>query len=284
MQDTAIRRMTFSPGSPYIFGIERISSDDGLLAPYSLVNAGDRIFFISPQGFKMLVPGSYPQPIAKERFDRTFLADLDQTQLQMVIGATDPRRKCVYWAYKSVNGIAGQFDRIVVYDWALQNGSILNQRGEYIATLSQAGIGLDDVPFPFGGNIDAQSIGSWDNISVATYSQLGGAALDHTLGFFQGANLEATIDTAEQSGDGKRFRLRGMRPITDAPTVFCSTLARNTLQGAATQSVESKTNIAGKCPQNVSTRFARARVRIPAGTVWSFATGVEPDLIAEGDQ
>jgi len=284
MQDTSIRRMTFAPGSPYTFGIDRISVDDGLLAPYSLINSGDRIFFLSPQGFKMLVPGGYPTPVGKEKFDRTFLTDLDQTQLQMVIGATDPRRKCVYWTYKSANGIANQFDRIVVYDWALDRGSIINQRGEYIATLSQPGIGLDDSPFPYGSNIDAQSIASWDSISVATYSQLGGADLNHTLGFFAGANLEATIDTAEQSGDGSRFRVRGARPITDAPSVFCSVLSRDTMQATAAQSVESGLNIAGKCPHNVSTRYARERVRIPAGTVWSFAIGVEPDVIAEGQQ
>ena len=289
MQDTAIRRMTFSPGSPYTFGIDRISVDDGLLAPYSLISSGDRIFFLSPQGFKMLVPGGYPTPVAKERFDRSFLADMDQTQLQMVIGATDPRRTRVYWAYKSVNGVAGQFDRIAVYDWALNNGSIINQRGEYIATLSQPAVGLDDgPPFPYSipptDSVDNQNIASWDNISVATYSQLGGAFTDHTLGFFAGANLEATIDTAEQSGDGRRFRIRGMRPVTDAPAAFCSTMVRDTLQATATQSAESGLNIAGKCPQNVSTRYARGRLRVPAGTVWSFATGIEPDLIAEGTQ
>jgi len=78
--------------------------------------------------------------------------------------------------------------------------------------------------------------------------------------------------------------MRGVRPITNASSVFCSVLARDTIQVNATQSAESGLNIAGKCPHNISTRYARSRVRIPAGTVWSFATGVEPDVIAEGQQ
>src|ERR1044071_1126509 len=76
-QDAAIRRMTFSPGSPYVFGIDRISEDDGLFGPYSLISAGDRAFFCSPQGFKMLLPGANPVPIGKERVDATFFPEFD---------------------------------------------------------------------------------------------------------------------------------------------------------------------------------------------------------------
>jgi hypothetical protein len=31
-----------------------------------------------------------------------------------------------------------------------------------------------------------------------------------------------------------------------------------------------------------STRYARARCRIPAGTAWSFIGGIEPDFVTEG--
>src|SRR5436853_306708 len=50
-QDGAIRRMTFAPGSPFVFQIERIAEDRGLYAPYSLIRSGDRIFFLSADGF-----------------------------------------------------------------------------------------------------------------------------------------------------------------------------------------------------------------------------------------
>ena len=38
----------------------------------------------------------------------------------------------------------------------------------------------------------------------------------------------------------------------------------------------------GNCPQRASTRYARGRIRIPAGSGWSFALGVEPDIAPEG--
>jgi hypothetical protein len=106
-QDRAIRRMTYAPGSPVIFQIERISDDNGLYAPYSLVRSGERIFFYSPKGFHKIEPGGFPMQIGKERVDRTFLADLDTASLQLFIGSGDPKGSRVFWAYKSSNGATG---------------------------------------------------------------------------------------------------------------------------------------------------------------------------------
>src|SRR5258708_23749709 len=50
-QDQAIRRMSYVPGSPIIFQIDRITQDKGLYAPYSIIRAGERIFFYAGQGF-----------------------------------------------------------------------------------------------------------------------------------------------------------------------------------------------------------------------------------------
>ena len=38
----------------------------------------------------------------------------------------------------------------------------------------------------------------------------------------------------------------------------------------------------GSIPARASTRYARAKLRIPAGTTWSFALGVEPEFALEG--
>jgi hypothetical protein len=38
----------------------------------------------------------------------------------------------------------------------------------------------------------------------------------------------------------------------------------------------------GTVPQRASTRFARGKLRIPAGTAWNFATGVDPEVVQEG--
>jgi len=283
-QDASIRRMTYAPGSPYIFGIDRVSQDDGLFAPYSLIAAGDRVFFCSPQGFKMLQPGGYPQPIGKEKVDRDFFADVDNANLHLMIGASDPRSTRVYWAYKSINGADGRFDAILIYDWALQRWTKVTASGEYIASLSRPGITLEGVDAAYGSNIDTLTISSLDDISNASVAELAAFDTLHKLGFFAGDNLEATLETPEQGGDGKRIYVRGFRPVTDAATVYGSVSARETAQAAASYSSETLVNAVGMCPQRVSTRYARGKVRIPSGETWTYASGVEPDVVLEGER
>jgi hypothetical protein len=127
-QETAMRRMVYVPGSPVIFNIERITEDKGLMAPYSLIRAADKIFFLSPQGFQGMISTGAPAAIGKERFDRTFFADYDSGSIQMIIGAADPAQTRIYWAYKSSSGTTGQFDKVLCYDYALDRASIIGMR------------------------------------------------------------------------------------------------------------------------------------------------------------
>ena len=41
-------------------------------------------------------------------------------------------------------------------------------------------------------------------------------------------------------------------------------------------------NATGTVPQRASTRFARGKLRIPAGAAWNFATGIDPEVMQEG--
>lgn len=282
-QDASIRAMNFAPGSPYVFGITRVSQDDGLFAPGSLIAAQDRIFFCSPQGFKMLVPGSYPAPIGKEKVDRTFFADVDNANLQLMIGVADPKHTRVYWAYKSINGTTAQFDKILCYDWALERWVPVRLPGEYLASLSRPGITLENVDTAYGPNIDTIALSSLDDITSSVLSSLSGFDTSHKLGFFTGANLEATLETGEHGGDGKRIYIRGYRPVTDAATVYGSVGKRETLQATRTYSDETLVNSIGKCTARVSTRYGRSKIRIPASVSWTFAAGVEPDVVLEGE-
>ena len=118
-QDQAIRRMSYVPGSPVIFQIDRITQDKGLYAPYSIIRAGERIFFYAGQGFHKIEPGGVPEQIGREKVDRTFLADLDKGNLQLFMGAADPRSTRVYWAYKSVSGTVATYDKLLGYDFLL---------------------------------------------------------------------------------------------------------------------------------------------------------------------
>lgn len=144
-QDQAIRRMSYVPGSPIIFQIDRITQDKGLYAPYSIIRAAERIFFYAGQGFHKIEPGGVPEQIGLERVDRTFLADLDKGNLQMFMGAADPRSTRVYWAYKSVAGTAGTYDKLLGYDFLLDRFFPIVMTGEYLLGMSQTGLTLENL-------------------------------------------------------------------------------------------------------------------------------------------
>jgi hypothetical protein len=281
-QDTAIRRMTFAPGSPFVFQIERIAEDRGLYAPYSLIRAGDRIFFLSANGFMTMAPSGAPAPIGKERVDRTFFADLDKGNLQLVIGASDPRNARVIWAYKSSSGAAGLFDKLLCYDYVLDRWSPVAIAGEYLGSLSQPGLTLENLD-AISGSLDAL-VPSLDSFATSVTPEIAAFNAGHVLGFFRGSNLEAVIDTGAQMLDGRRVFVRGLRPITDAATVYGSVLAAERWPDAAIATPESAMDARGLIALRASTRYARGRIRVPAGTPWSFALGVEPDFAPEGSR
>ncbi len=362
-QDAALRRMTYAPGNPVIFQIDRISEEKGIFAPLSLTRSGDRIFWVGVDGFKMLVPGGYPEAIGKTKVDETFFADVDNANLQLCIGASDPEGTRWFLAYKSKAGLAGLFDKMLCYDWALKRFSPIKMVGEFIETLAKPGLTLENMDaiapgaltitgaanngsglirltvadtstlttgqikaisavggtteangnwfitvidgttfdlsqhWPdlaasafvhaytsggiVGGSIDAMTF-SLDSISTSTFAQLSAFNSSHKMGFFDGANLEFVIDSAEEGITGQRIMVKGFSPITDAPVVYGSISFRENLQALATYGSENLINAKGVIPQRQSTRYARMRSRIPAGTVWTYIEGVEPDFGAAG--
>lgn len=282
MQDAAIRRMIFAPGTTYVFQIERVALDQGIYAPLSLVRGGDRLFYCGTDGFKMLVPGGYPQPIGKEKVDRTFFADVDSANLQLMIGAYEPKSTRVYFAYKATSGTPALFGKVLIYDYTLERWSLaVGISGEYITNLARPGLTLDALD-TISSSIDALAF-PLDDISTVAAEYIGAFDSSHRLNFISGSALEATLDTSEQEMEGaRRMRVQGIRPITDAATCYGSVGARETTQSSVTYSTERAVNVYGLCPANVSTRLGRGRLRIPAGTAWTFATGFEPTAAPEG--
>jgi hypothetical protein len=280
-QDQAIRRMSYIPGSPLIFQIERIAQDLGLFAPYSIVRAGSLIFFHSAQGFYKIAPGGIPEQIGREKIDRSFFDELDKTELRMFIGASDPRSTRAFWAYKSTSGATGLYDKIIGYDSALDRFFPIEMTGEYLLGMSQPGITLENLD-TLSASIDALAA-SLDSFAVSTQPLIAQFNSDHKMGFFSGSNLEATLETAEQGADGEQIFCSGFRPVTDAPTVYGSLSYRNLSSETPTSLPEILRNSrTGNCDLRRSTKFTRMKVRIPASTSWTYAAGVHPNIVPDG--
>jgi hypothetical protein len=283
-QDSNIRRMILRPGdttTPFQFDV--LAEDLGLLAPYSIIRAGQTVYFLANKGFHGVTGTGPVVPIGIAKFDQTFFRDYDSAALQLIIGANDPESQRVFWAYKSGAGQSGLFDKIIVYDTVLQKGSVItNLAGEYLGTLATPGLTLDNLSLVYP-NLDTMPF-SLDNVALASLPKAALFDSTHTLSLFTGANLEAIIDTPEVALDPQqRVRVRGLRPSTDAPGALLSIGAREHEQQAVVPGAEQAVDsVTGRSPQNVSTRLARGRMRIIAGTTWTYATGMEPDFVPVG--
>lgn len=360
-QQESIRTITYAPGSSTVFQINRISIQETLFANGSIINVGDRTFYIGASGAKMIVGAGAPQPIGKEIFDRFFFNDVDLNNLELVIGASDPTATRVYWAYKSIAGQAGLFDKLLCYDYALKLATIIPMSGEWLGTLARPGLTLEqlDAIAPgaltvtgaanngaglirltlnaissaqfqiagqnfivvqgvtgtteangtwkvniidsthidligstfthayvsggkIGGSLDALPF-SLDSISRAATAQLAGFSSAHQLGFYTGDNIEAILETSDGDPVGNTIEINGIRPMTDCPDAMMSVGGRFSSSDQPTYSPEVEVDDQGWAEAYVETRYARGRMRAPAGSTWTYAQGVQPDVAIAGD-
>jgi hypothetical protein len=281
-QERAIRRMAYVGGDT-IFEFERIIEGEGLAAPYSIIRSGPRVFFLGTSGLQSITAGQYPVNISKERYYRTFLDDWDDGSPQLMLGVNEARSSRVWWFYKSSTGAAGLVNRAICYDWALDKPTYVSGlTAEFVAVLSQPGVTLDGLDALGFTNLDTMAI-SLDDFIASGGLLLGLFGSDHALGFLTGSNLEATLETPEYAFDSRYF-VREQRPVTDASTVYGSMTVRARIADTAAYSDESAMNDVGFCPHDNDTRMSRFRLRIPAGTTWTFAVGTEPVAINTGRQ
>jgi hypothetical protein len=281
-QDRAIRRMTYAPGSPIIFAIDRITEDIGLKVSSSLIRAGNSIFFLSAAGFYQIDGGGMLNPIGREKFDRTFFEDWDDSRPNLMIGANDPNSTRVMWCYRSLNSEADEnlFDRILIYDYLLQRPSLITGiTGQFITAAAEPGITLE--------GLDALGLGLEDlPQSLDDYVAQFGVRLSvfdssGRLAFLTGNNLQARLETPEFGGVRRTF-VRGCAPITDAESVEAEVITRKRAGAEESTSSVSRMNRNGYCPMRKDARFYRFRTTIPAGEEWSFISALEPDVVQTG--
>lgn len=133
-----------------------------------------------------------------------------------------------------------------------------------------------------GGSLDALGF-SLDSISKAAVAALAAFSSTHKLGFFSGANIEGIIETGEQDLEGRLVFVQGVRPLTDCPTAAMSIGCRISPQDTVFYTDESSVDGNGYCGFTIETRYARGRLRLPAGSVWTFSRGIQPDAVPAGD-
>jgi hypothetical protein len=281
-QDTALRRMIFNPGSDAIFDFSRIAEDHGLFMPYSLVKTRGSMFFLGLDGFYRMDGTGQLAAIGANRVDRTLFESLDTTSPRFMVGAADPSRHRVIWAYKSIETLnTNVLDTLLIYDWSLDRWSQAEINVEFLGQATALSTTLESLDSL--GDLDSLPFSLDDYINSPAFQLAAVAASNKKLGFFDGDTLEATIETPEGTlGGAQRLSVQGVAPICDAPTAYIRVSMRETLNATPTYSTETAINFRGYAPQRQSGRFNSGLLRIPAGTEWTYARGVDVKAVKMG--
>jgi hypothetical protein len=269
-----IIRMDFVGGS-VVFRLSVISPNRGAVYGQTVCQDNRNVFFYSDDGFYQL-SGDNISPIGAEKVNRFFDLDLNKAYTDRIKAATDPFNQLAMWAYpsKANTGASGLCDRIIIYNYATKKWSLAEAQTSVIFPQF---VGAFTVELMDIISENLEDINAALDTDFWNGGQMFLGAIDQNFkaAIFSGNSNECEIETAElEPFPGQRANITGVRPIVDA----ISTLTVKTKERIAddeTASVSVSQNSSGLNPVRKSGRYIRANVKIPAGTNFTHAQGVD---------
>jgi hypothetical protein len=248
-------------GPPVVFDFFPCETVKGTSAPNSIVKRGLLVDYLGEDGFYTF-DGTNSTPIGLNKVDKTFLADLDQSHLNNVIGAADPVNRLTLWAYPGKGNVNGIPNRILAFSWAQNRFAIIDMPAgvEYIFRSLSFGNTLDNMP---GGTLDQIKFALDSSVWTGGVITLSAFDANHKLSYFNGANLAPTIETSEQAPfDPMLCHISDVRPLVDGGTPSVSLATRNRLIDNFAFNSPTAINGMGTCPQLANGRYVRAQTTL----------------------
>lgn len=279
--ERSIFKATFQPGSTEIFTFQKIHDKRGAASADSIASRGAFTFYADQGGFFQVGQDGSIVPIGFLKVDKTLFGLMTAPDSRSIMAAIDPFFSRVYWAFKV--GSASTFNRIAVYDWDLQRWSIATASTRSIFPAATTGYTLESL-VNVSASLDALPFSLDSKAWQGGAPLLGAFSSDYRFSMFNGLPMEATLTTQEM-GDvaGQITTVLDTLPVVDTASVYLSIGTRfrrgenivwtdEALPSAATGRVQKKSR----------GRFHKFKARIPAGTSWEHAQGVDVRNVPTG--
>ena len=241
------------------------------------------IFARDNAGFFALDGAQGLRTIGHHRVDRFFWSDVNQTYLNRISAAIDPINKLYVVSYPGPGSeqTGGTPNRLLIYSWTADRWSRAEVEMEMIhEAASQSGYTLDSLD-SYLANLDGLPF-SLDNRFWTGSGRLllAGFTAAHAIGFFNGSNLAATVDTGEaQIAPSRRALVRSLRPLVEGDggtaAVSVRTGTRNRTIDPVSFDAPAPMNAFGHCPVRANGRYLRARIEVAAGAAWRHIQGID---------
>lgn len=280
-QEHAVWRMDYV-GGDVVFSLNRVEPNRGLLIPGLAVPVGRWVFYLSEDGF-YLFDYTSSKPIGKDRVNSTFFADYDADFPDRVSAIRDPDTTRLFVLYPGSGNVDGTPNKMLIYDWALDNFSHADVDAEILTWALTPGLNLDSPatagdPDQIGGDPveeDPPGTESFDirqapvgSISVGAYNT------SHILSDFSGANVPGTLESGDvEITPGSRTFVNEVRPIVDSADATVQIAATGRKNQPAVFGQISKQDDDGKCSVRSDGRYHRFRTNLPA--TFTNAVGID---------
>jgi hypothetical protein len=278
-QERSIWRMEYR-GGDIIFEFTRQEPDRGLLIPDLAVPFGRHILYCNEDGF-YLFDYTTSKPIGKDRVNDYFFGDLDADYLDRVTTIRDPDETRIWISYPGSGNSSGTPNKLLVYDWAMDQWSHGDETIEMLAHAIGAGLHLDTADNPptdpdvdgLGDDPpgDPYSVGdtTFDaRVAAAGALAIGAYDTNHIHNEFTAQSPTGRIETGDlEMNPGQRSFVSEIRPLVDTGDVSVQVAALATRRSAVEYGNESTLDRDGKCSVRSDGRYHRVRVIVPPDSV-----------------
>jgi len=289
-QENAVHRADFV-GNDIVWRFSRVETQHGLIVREAAVSFERKVFYLSRDGFRVFNYTS-SQNIGKDVVNDFFFADWDQNYPDSVTMRKDPNSTRIYTSYASKTATNGVADRILVWDYALDQWSLILPGAHYGLVLA-GGIAasLDspdttDDPDRIAGTPADDTVGSlnadtsFDDRQIpATTASLGAFDSSFRLATFSGASLPGVLETGDvELVPGFRSLVNGVRPLVDGEetTVQVASIPRRGVDTTDLEwSIESDMEDDGVAYFREDGRYHRFRFLLPKAMTEASAFDVE---------
>ena len=270
-----IVRMDYVGGNT-VFRLSVISPNRGAMYGRTVCQDNRQIFFYADDGFYQ-INGDQIIPIGVEKVNRFFDLDLNKAYADRICAAVDPFKQLAMWLYPSASNTTnttGICDKIIIYNYVTQKWSLADASASTIFAqfVGAYTVELMDILSQNLENINAAlDTDFWSGGQVL----LGAIDSDYKASIFSGTANECEIETAEIEGfPGARTNIQGIRPIVDA-TATVTVKTRERLADNESESTSVSMRDSGINPVRKSGRYIRANVKVPSGTTFTHAQGID---------
>lgn len=273
IRERALWRMEFI-GAPNIWQFTQAEVNRGTVCLNSVATDGTLVYYLDDNGF-FVFDGTRSTPIGDKKVDRYFFDLVDNSYLDRIKAAVDPTNKFIMWAFPT-NGSMGKLTNLISYHWAENRWSQAAENLDIIETMHTSGLTLEQlsliypvietVPFSFDSRV-------WSGGNRT----LGGFSTAHKIGFFEGANKEAVLETTETTlNPGGRSMVSSILPVTDSTGVYARIKSRKNQYGSVTTSSSATFSTdTNEIPFIVDDRYHRVELTIAAGSTWELVQGIQ---------